>query len=282
MKRARGPTFLLLSAAALLATPAFAQTGSIEFVARVTPAGGIAEPVRELPFYLLSKSFADVAKEADQSEPKPDMDAFIDKLTISKELKAWMKRNHRLTLTGEEFTRHANVADIMDVPEFLDAYLRLNAGDRSVNFPKPKYKNVDPKKDPEKFKKLSDEYHEAVRRYLTQNPDSTQGIDLELAEIDPTRDWQELAAKREPAVHRRIVELAQSKYLVARTTTDLEGRGSLQNISPGDFWLSTLEITAAVGEARLRWDTPVTVRAGQVTRIELSNVNAAEMARSSP
>ena len=43
---------------------AAAQNGSVQFTARITPSGGVDEPVRSFPFYLLRKSYADIQKEA--------------------------------------------------------------------------------------------------------------------------------------------------------------------------------------------------------------------------
>src|ERR1700729_1788450 len=94
------------------------QTGSLEFTARATPSGGLDEPIRGFPFYLLSKSFEDINKEGDANYPKPDMDAFIDKLEVSPELKQWMKKSHSVSLSGEDFTHKLHVDDIMNVPEF--------------------------------------------------------------------------------------------------------------------------------------------------------------------
>ena len=37
--------------------------------------------MRGFPFYLLSKSYAEIQKEAASNYPKPDMDAFIDAMT---------------------------------------------------------------------------------------------------------------------------------------------------------------------------------------------------------
>jgi hypothetical protein len=62
------------------------STGRIEFTARVAPTGGRPEPVRQLTFYLLRKSLEDIRAEALQMAPAPDMDKFIDALTVSPEL----------------------------------------------------------------------------------------------------------------------------------------------------------------------------------------------------
>ena len=78
MKSAICLTFTLLAAMIVTAAPgAVAQDGSIEFVARATPSGGLEEPVRGFPFYLLRKSFEDIKSEADAAVPRPEMDAFI-------------------------------------------------------------------------------------------------------------------------------------------------------------------------------------------------------------
>ena len=282
MKNALYAAALALFAFFLYVAPASAQTGTVEFTARVTPAAGRPEPVRGLPFYLLRKRYAEIRKDADGSEPKPDLDAFIDHLQVSKELKAWMKRTHSVSLSGEEFTHRLKVDDVMNVPEFFNAYLERNAGDRSVGFPTAKYRPSDAQKDPQKYEKQKQEYLEAIRKFLTANPQSTDGIDLGLTQIDPSHDWEQIEARRLPAIHRRALELAESRYLAARTETDLDGNGAIRDVAPGDYWLSTLDIDATIGDVRLRWDTPVTVRAGQTTRVELSNINATEPHRGAP
>ncbi len=67
--------------------PGAPAPGLIEFVARATPTAGRAEPVRQITFYLLRKSFGDIRKEAEAAEPKPDLDKFIAGLKVSTELK---------------------------------------------------------------------------------------------------------------------------------------------------------------------------------------------------
>ena len=258
------------------------QTGSIEFIARLTPSGGVEEPVRGFPFFLLSKSFQDINKEVQETYPKPDKDAFVEQLEVSKELKAWMKKKQWVQLSGEDFIHKLKPDDIMAVPEFYDAYIQRNSGDQTVNFPKPKYKPGDRIKDPAKYERLKAEYTEAVRHYIEQAPESIDGIDLELAGIDPNAKWSALDAKRAPEIHRRVLELAQSKYLVARAQTNLDGEGSLRGIPPGNYWLSTLDVAANVGDARSRWDVSLSVRAGEPAHVALSNVNALASSSASP
>jgi hypothetical protein len=278
-----GTTAVLAIISLIPAAPrATAQGGSIEFVAHATPSGGLEEPVRGFPFYLLSKSFAEVNKEAAQLYPKPDMNVFIDLLDESPELKVWMKNNHWVRLAGEDFVNKLTADDIMKVPEFFEAYVRRNSGDQTIVFPNPKYKPADKRKDPAKFERLRAEYHEAVRKFLLDNPKSTAGMDLNLEETDPSNRWDQLQAQSLPEIHRRTLALAQSKYLVARTETDLQGQGFLRGIPPGTYWLSTLDVAAAVGEARPRWDLPVEVRDGETSRVALSNANVVPPIRATP
>ncbi len=263
-----------------LSSQAAAQTGSIEFVARVTPTAGRAEPVRQLTFYLLRKSLAEIQKEVEQTEPKPDLDRFIEGLEVSNELKAWMKKKRWVDLAGTDFLRQLKANDILDVPEFYDAYLRRNVGDAGVGFPTPKYRESDREKNPEKYEKLRQEYREVLRKFIENNPHTVEGIELYLDAINPGQRWAQQDSELRLRTRRRALNLAQTRYLEAKTETDLEGRGAFIGVPPGEYWLGTLETEAVAGDVRLRWDTPVTVRAGQMTRLELSNLNAIEPRRS--
>ena len=272
----------LCATLATLSLPVAAQVGSIEFVARATPAGGLDEPVRGFPFYLLSESFEQIQKDADAAFPKPDMNAFIDKLDVSPELKAWMKKNQCVSFEGDDFIEKVHADDIADIPEFFRAYVDRNTGDQSIPFPKPKYKPADKTKNPAKYEKLAAEYKESIRRFAEDNPLTIDGIDANLTSIDPHAKWQDIESKRIPEMQRRVLELSQSKYLVARTETDLQGQGFLHGIPPGNYWLTTLELTARVGDANLRWDAPITVRPGETSYITLVNSNSVQVSRASP
>jgi hypothetical protein len=286
MKRGRIFPFSLagitLFAASVLgaASPGAAQqSGSVEFTARIRPSSGIAEPARGLPFVLLRKSFVDIQKEADATEPKPVLNEYIDSLKQSPELKAWMKKTKTVKLSGEDLTHQMTPADIMKVPEFYDAYLEHNAGDKEIGFPQPKFRERDKIKNPEKYEKQVKEYRETVEKYLIANPKSASGIDVELMPIDPGPKWERMLAERVPTIRRRSLDWADSRYKAGSAETDLDGRAVFRNVPPGEYWISTLEVAAVAGDARLRWDTPVVVRAGEVTRIELSNSNAVEPPR---
>jgi hypothetical protein len=268
----------LAGGAALIgASSAAAQkNGTIEFVAHATPSGGVDEPVRGFPFFLLSESYGDIAKEAEANFPKPDMNTFIDGLDVSKELKEWMKKSQWVTFSGEDFIHKLKTDDVMNIPEFYSAYMERNSGDESAGFPTMKFKESEKTKDPEKYQKDTDQYKEAVRHYMAQVPESINGIDLNLADIDPDRKWSALTLKSAPQLHRRVMELAQGKYLVARTETNLQGEGFLPNVPPGHYWLSTLDMTANVGDARPGWDFEVIVRPGETTYTALTSVNTVQ------
>lgn len=259
----------------LAAKPAAAQAESIHITVRITPSAGLAEPVRGLPLYLLTKSYADIRQEAGAGVPKLDINPYIDSLTVSKELKAWMKQHHSVSLSGEDFIHGLTSNDILGIPEFRNAYLNRNAGDKAGGFPSPKYKESDRTRNPEKYNRAVNDYEAAIRKYLATNPDSKDGMDIELESIDPGHRWQQKVDAREPEIRRLTLDLAQSKYSLAQTVTDDYGHAGFANVSSGTYWLSSLGIDAQVGDTREAWDTPVTVSAGAPTEIVLSNFNAA-------
>src|SRR5258708_36303721 len=68
-------------------------TGTLDLTARIAPTGARPEPVRQFTFYILTKSYADILKEAADQFPLAEREEFINKLKISPELKAWMKQH---------------------------------------------------------------------------------------------------------------------------------------------------------------------------------------------
>lgn len=251
-----------------------AQTASISFTVQITPSAGIAEPVRGLPFSLLRKSFTSIQAEAEASVPRPSMDKFIDGLKFSKELIAWMHKNHSVTLTGEEFAKNLTPQEIIHIPEFWQAFFEINAGSRAFGFPLPKYDDRDKIRKPAKYQREVDNYHAQVTKYIEQNPDSKLEMDQELASVDPSQQWNDKLAERKSRIHRMALDWAQSRYLVAQTQTDLNGRAAFSGVPPGTYWLSSLNIDGQVGDTREKWDTPVELHAGDAKRITLSNYNA--------
>jgi hypothetical protein len=260
----------------LLPTHLAAQsTGRIEFIALVAPTGGQPEPVRQLTFYLLRKSVEDIRKETSQTAPDPELDKFIDALGVSPVLKAWMKKNHSVRLYGEDFIKSLTPEDIVGIPEYFKAYMTHNEAFRGVGFPEPKFKEKDRDSNPEKYKAQKEEYESAIRKFIVTAPNTVQGIDLELIDLNPYPKWESLEEKQRQLLDTRVFRLAQERYLVAHTDTDLDGRGAFAAIAPGIYWIGMFAAEAISGDIRLRWDFPVTVRQGETARVELSNLNAA-------
>lgn len=274
MRFAYRPILPVVMCVLFASLPAAAQSGSIAFTARITPSTGVAEPVRGLPFYLLSKGFTDIQREADASVPKLDFDRFIDSLTVSKELKTWMKKNHTATITGDDFRKSLKPDEIINIPEFWKAYFDENASGAGSGFPPRKYKESDRTKNPEKYQREVDEYHAKVRKYLAANPDSKEVMDSGLEPINPGPRWADMGAARARKVNTMALDLAQSRYAVGQTQTDVNGRGEFNSIASGTYWITSLEIEAEVGDTQEKWDVAVSVQAGATTQMVLSNFNA--------
>lgn len=265
------PVFFLASRRTVAAQE---QTSSVSFTVQITPSAGIAEPVRGLPVYLLRKSFESIQAEAQTSVPKPEMDKFIDSQKFSKELIAWMHKNHTVTLSGDEFARNLTPQEIINIPEFWQAYFQINAGSRAFGFPLPKYDDRDQTRNPAKYQREVDDYHARVTKYIRQNPDSKQEMNEELDSIDPSHQWKDRIAERDNAIRRMALDWAQSRYLVAQAQTDVNGRAEFTGVPAGTSWISTLDIYGQAGDTREKWDTPVSVHPGAATQIALSNYNA--------
>jgi hypothetical protein len=249
-------------------------TGAVEFVAHVRPTDGRPEPVRQLSFYLLRESVADIREEVERAEPAADMDKFIDGLEASAELKAWMKKHRTVDFVGTDFIKQLTADDVINVPEFFSAYKTQNGVALGVGIPEPKFKPGDQQKNAEKYQREHDEYVAAMRRYIEANRDSLDGLDAALSDKNPGRRWAQLIAEHQQRIQRRVFELAQTHYLAAMVDSDLDGRGVLTGIAPGAYWITNLDTPALAGDTRLRWDLGVTVRAGETARVELSNLNA--------
>jgi hypothetical protein len=281
---------VFLGAAALLVSAAAAQTdssgagktakgaasGALEFSARITPTAARAEPVRQFTFYILTKSYTEIVKEAEERDPVPARDEFIDGLKFSAELRAWMKAKDTMDLSAPDMDKRISPDDVLGVPEFLLAYQRSNSGGVTSGFPKPKFTDLDRAQNPEKYKKLREDYLAALMKFLRKHPESMTGIELELEGVNPQRKWDALQAARNKRVLHAAPELAQQKFLARRADTDLEGHASVSGLPPGDYWISTLNLEANAGDMHVRWDVPVKIEAGQTARVELSNLNTTE------
>ena len=67
-----------------------------------------------------------------------------------------------------------------------------------------------------------------------------------------------------------------------RAARCFRARHGIAGLAPGEYWVSTLNLDANAGDTRLSWDAPVTIRTGETTRVELTNLNAVEAHVSAP
>lgn len=263
-------------------SPAQTATGSLDFTARITATAARPEPVRQFTFYILTKSYTDIVKEAEEKDPPPARDAFIDSLKVSPELTAWLKNHDTFDLTSPDVDKLLTPEDILHVPEFLLAYQRSNSGGVTAGLPKPKYTEADRTQRPEKYEKLKQDYLTALLKFIRAHPETVSGVELELDAVNPQRKWVAIQSERRKRVERSAPDLAQLKFLAAKVDTDLEGHAAISGLAPGDYWISTLNLEANSGDMRVHWDVPVKIEVGQTTRVELSNLNTMEARSAAP
>jgi hypothetical protein len=256
--------------------------GTLEIAARITPTSARPEPVRQFTFYLLTKSYGEIAKEIDEAEKLPTREQFIDDLKVSKELKEWLKARDILDLTMPGMDKAVTPEDIIHTPEFLLAYQRSNSGGVTTGIPKPKYTEAEKTEKPERYEKQKQEYLASLRKFIIAHPETVRGIELELDAVNPQKKWVRIQSEHAKRVLRLAPDVAQTKYLAAKADTDLDGRAAFSGLAPGNYWISTLNLDAAAGDTRLRWDAEVTIRPGHATRIELTNLNATDAHASTP
>lgn len=278
MRTAIGISLATLGILVCFAASGEAQSGTatLDITARITPTAARPEPVRDFMFYILTKSYADIGKEVEAGDVVPPRDEFIDGLKVSKELKTWLKAHDTLDLTIPDLDKMLTPDDIINTPEFLVAYQHSNSGGVTQGIPKPKYKDTDKTDHPEKYEKDKQAYFTALKKFIQTNPATISGVELELDAVNPQRKWALLVSNQKRHVQKLAPEIAQTKYLVAKVETDLEGHAFIRGLAPGNYWISSLNLDADAGDARVRWDVPITIQAGQSFRIELTNLNAAD------
>jgi hypothetical protein len=253
-----------------------AETGALQFTARITPTAARPEPVRQFTFYVLSRSYADVAEEVASTDVLPPRDQFIDELKVSPELKAWLKAHDILDLTMPGLDKALTADDVLHVPEFLLAYQRSNSGGVTSGIPKPKYNDADKEDHPEKYEKQKQEYYAALRKFIRSRPETMSGMELEMEGVNPQRKWLKIESDHKKRVQHLAPDVAQTKYLVAKADTDLDGHAGISHLPAGSYWISSLNFDADAGDARVRWDVPVSIQPGQTTRVELTNLNGTD------
>jgi hypothetical protein len=267
---------ITFAARSSLAQTASSSNGALQLTARITPTAAKPEPVRDFTLYILSKSYATVAQEVEAGDAMPARDKFIDDLKVSKELKTWLKAHDILDLTMPGLDKALTADDVLKVPEFLLAYQRSNSGGVTNGIPKPKYNDADKTDHPEKYEKQKEEYYTALKKFIRTRPETMSGMELEMEAANPQRKWAKIESDHKRLIQRRAPDVAQTKYLVAKTDTDLDGRAAVNGLAPGDYWISSLNLDANAGDTHVRWDVPINIQAGQTTRLELTNLNAAD------
>src|ERR1043166_2932596 len=250
--------------------------GTLEFTARGTPTAAKPEPVRDFTFYVLTKSYNEIVKEIDERDGPPAREKFIDDLKIFPELRAWLHKHDVIDLTLPGVDKLFTPDDVLHVPEFLLAYQRSNSGGVTNGIPKPKFRDADKTENPERYEKQKQEYLTALKKFIQAHPETVSGMELELDGVNPARKWAEAQNAYRKRVQQIAPAQAQTEYLAAKTDTDLEGSGHISGLPTGNYWISTLGLTAAAGDARLRWDVPIKVESGYTLRIELTNLNATD------
>lgn len=271
--------FLLASLCLLcIAKPSRAQsnTGGLDFVARITPTAARPEPVRQFTFYILTKSYAVIAKEVEDKDMLPTHDAFINDLSVSTELKAWLKDHDVFDLTVPDLDKILTPDDIIHVPEFLLAYQRSNSGGVTNGIPRPKYSDADKTANPPKYEKQHQDYLVSLKKFIQLHPETMSGVELELGGVNPQRKWAQIEGAHRKRVQRLAPEVAQTRYLASKIDTDLEGHAAISGLAPGNYWISSLNLEANAGDMHARWDVPFTIEAGQTARLELTNLNATD------
>ena len=248
-------------------------TGTLDLTARIAPTGARPEPVRQFTFYILTKSFADVLKEAAAQFPLEEREEFINNLKISAELKAWMKQHAVIDLTAPDVDKLITPDDVMNIPEFFAGYERSNSGGVTAGLPMPKYREADAEANPAKYFKLKQEYMSATKKFVESHLSTISGMETELGAVNPKYQWDRALQEHNQKVAQLAPDLAQTKYMVAKGDTDLDGHLLIKGLPPGNYWVSSLGLDAASGDRRLIWDVPATVQAGTSTQLILSNIN---------
>src|SRR5208282_1454921 len=185
-------------------------------------------PARGLTIFLLSRSFREISREAEEKTPSPDLDAYIDTLAAGKELKDWMKKQRSLTITGPDFRKRLTDDDLFRVPELLEAYVKGNLLELTQGFPTPKSTPEERAEMSKNHGTYPKSYVAMLRKYLTAHPESRAPMDTILEEQDATKPWTIEESRWRERTHALALQLAQSDYLASKTVTNLDGQGAFQ------------------------------------------------------
>jgi hypothetical protein len=250
------------------------EAATLEFTVRATPSGGRAEKVMRQPFFLLRRSLGEIDAEARAQVAAPELETFASELPASGALKAWIQRTKITKFSGPDFHQALTVDDVMDVPEFRAAYIARNQVMVGLGFPRRKAKLTDRERNPKKWEESEARYWLAVRNYLALHPESKDGMEEHLLEVNPEAAWRNRLERHERVVRQKVLELIHTRYLAGQTETDYEGFARFAGLAPGRYWLTNLWNEVRAGDVQLRWELPLDLRPGRTFYLELTNANA--------
>ena len=262
-----------------LSLPAQTPQASLEITVLASPSGGRAELVRGHTFYLLRDSLDAIERTAELENPAPLLAEFADATDLSDELKEWIKRTGVTDFRGEKFLKALEPDDIMVITEFHTAYVESNQSMVGLGFPRHKGKLTDREKKPEKWAKQSAAYESKLRTYIVLHPESRDGMERNLIELNPGPQWARKRQAHAASLRRTVLRLINERYIAARGETNLEGR--IRFVAPpGIYYVTNLWEPARAGDAMLLWELSVELPRPIAYRFELNNANALDPARS--
>jgi len=148
--------------------------------------------------------------------------------------------------------------------------------------PTPKYRETDAQANTPKYQKQHEEYLATTKKFIENNPTTILGMETELGAVNPKYTWDKALQEHLHKVAQVSPEVAQTKYLVVKGDTDLDGRLVVNGLPPGTYWVTSLGMDATAGDRHFLWDAPVTIRAGQPAQLELSNLNGIDIKSARP
>ncbi len=122
---------------------------------------------------------------------------------------------------------------------------------------------------PEKFNEAKAEYKEGDPQIHRQDAGKHPGNRWRSDRNQPVHKMGAAETDQRRRLEKRTLEVAQTRYLVAQTDTNLDGRGIFAGLAPGSYWIGMLGMQAVSGDVRLRWDFPVTVRPGETAHVRV-------------
>src|SRR3989449_11764874 len=116
--------------------------------------------------------------------------------------------------------------DVVDIPEFQDAYMTANTGGLAPGMPRPKYSEALKTSHPAKYERLRQLYITALKKFVAMNPGTLAGIEAYLDAVNPARGWNQLAAAHRNRMARRAAGIWQTRELVGESDTGFKRPGS--------------------------------------------------------